>query len=223
MLEEEGDRKKETDREGLIVGVSVCCISTEPITHTETPDSQITHSHNPNCSSQGGLLSLCVNHQLQWNCHKTALTPAIFYILYMFHLIFYMFLTPSPTLNPECPCPQHLLLMTVKWVEELQGIICGSKYIFHPTLSQPHKEHALIHHPNTAALLLTHKSLCQGFQPVDQESATHRDRGRTPEYHAGSGCEQCQHNPHSALLLHGQQTPAPWWRKTQIIDLGREL
>lgn len=193
--------------------VSVCCISIEPITHTETPDSQITHSHNPNCSSQGGLLSLCES------LVTMALLQNGFNILYTQHLLFSVFSTcfmsflsffnSIPHSKPRMSMPATSVVNDWKtgWMNYKESNV-GVKQIFHPTLSQSHNTPSYTTQ-NTAALLLTNKYVCWGIQPFNQESATHRDRGQTPECHAGSGCEQCQHILHSALLLHGQQTPVP--------------
>lgn len=112
--------------------LSVCCISIGPITHTETADSQITRSQNPNCSSQDDSLSLCVNHELPWHCRKTSLTcctHSTCYFLYSPLISSHLchFSTPSPTLHP----PHNICYKWQEnWVDELPGIWCGRKFNF---------------------------------------------------------------------------------------------
>lgn len=61
--------------------------------------------------------------------------------------------------------------------------------------------------------------------PVGNPSllVTHRGRGRTPACHVGWDCEQCRHIPHNVLLIHEQQTPAPWYREAFMLLINTPI
>lgn len=154
MLEEERDRQGERNkqRETDCNGFCLLYFNRTNYSHRDTRQSNHTLTQPQLLITRWLAVSLCES------LVTMALPQNGFNILYTQHLLFSVFSTcfmsflsffnSIPHSKPRMSMPTTSVVNDRKtgWMNYKESNV-GVKQIFHPTLSQSHKEHALLHHP----------------------------------------------------------------------------
>lgn len=107
-------------------------------------------------------------------------------------------------------------------MDELPGIKCGRKYIFHPTLSQTHKEHALLHHPKHCCAV-ANQQICVGdFSRLIRSLPLTVVVGEHQNAMLGQTVSNVSISPTVLSCSMGNKHQRPDGGKMKIIELGWE-